>query len=49
MLKVNKILVNDIFEKNTVYFKNVDVIVKSGLDESFGGNWYQDWIDLQIL
>jgi len=49
MLRVNNILVNDIFEKNTVYFKNVNVIVKSGLDESFGGNWYQDWIDLQIL
>jgi len=48
-LKVHKILVNDIFEDNTVYFKNNDVVVKSSLDESQSGNWYQDWIDLGIL
>jgi hypothetical protein len=48
-LKTKKILVNDVFEENLVYFKNSDLVIKSHLDESFSGNWYQDWIDLDII
>lgn len=48
-LKTQKILVNDVFEANKIYFKKDELVVKSELDESFSGNWYQDWIDLEIL
>lgn len=48
-LNVQKILVNDIHEEGSIFFKNGDKTIKGKILESYSGDWNKEWEELDIV
>lgn len=48
-LNVQKILVNDIHEEGSIFFKNGDKTIKGEILESYSGDWNKEWEELDII